>query len=133
MVIMVMLRILQSVHCVCLTNALSACRVSFSSRNSGPRWRGDTVLECPRLLPTLLPSPILAALCLALATSPLAQAQDAISPPTLPEGNLPGFAAGRAGFIPAVPFIMPFLFGVVARAALRSPADAKSVVAFAGV
>src|SRR6266446_4746171 len=31
-------------------------------------------------------SPLLAALCLALATSPLAQAQDAISPPTLPEG-----------------------------------------------
>src|SRR5260370_18343387 len=30
--------------------------------------------------------PLLAALCLALATSPLAQAQDAISPPTLPEG-----------------------------------------------
>jgi len=29
--------------------------------------------------------PLLAALCLALATSPLAQAQDAISPPTLPE------------------------------------------------
>src|SRR5260370_27445040 len=55
-------------------------------RSTGPRWRGDTVLECPRLLPTLLPSPLLAALCLALATSPLAQAQDAISPPTLPEG-----------------------------------------------
>jgi protein TonB len=32
--------------------------------------------------------PLLAALCLALATSPLAQAQDAISPPTLPEGPL---------------------------------------------
>jgi TonB family protein len=30
--------------------------------------------------------PLLAALCLALAASPLAQAQDAISPPTLPEG-----------------------------------------------
>jgi periplasmic protein TonB len=81
-----MLRILQSVHCVCLTNALSTCRVSFSSRSTGPKRCGDTVLECPRLLPTLLPSPLLAALCLALATSPLVQAQDAISPPTLPEG-----------------------------------------------
>src|SRR5260370_30097618 len=30
--------------------------------------------------------PLLAALCLALATSPLAQAKDPISPPTLPEG-----------------------------------------------
>src|SRR6266853_3094151 len=55
-------------------------------RNTGPRWCGDTVLKCPRLLPKLLPPPLLAALCLALATSPLAQAQDAISPPTLHEG-----------------------------------------------
>jgi protein TonB len=42
-------------------------------------------LERPRLLLTFVPPPLLAALCLALATSPLAQAQDAISPP-LPEG-----------------------------------------------
>src|SRR6266446_366485 len=54
-------------------------------RNTGSRWCGDTVLECPRLLPKLLPPPLLAALCLALATLPLAQAQDATSM-TLPEG-----------------------------------------------
>ena len=54
-------------------------------RNTGPRWCGDTVLECPRLLPKLLSPPLLAALCLALATSPLAQAQDATSM-TLHEG-----------------------------------------------
>src|SRR5712692_3034865 len=54
-------------------------------RNTGPRWCGDTVLECPRLLPKLLPPPLLAALCLALAASPLAQAQDAASM-TLHEG-----------------------------------------------
>jgi TonB family protein len=50
-------------------------------RNTGPRWCGDTVLECP----PILPKPLLAALCLALATLPLAQAQDATSI-TLPEG-----------------------------------------------
>ncbi len=54
-------------------------------RNTGPRWCGDPVLECPRILPKLLPPPLLAALCLALATLPLAQAQDATSI-TLPEG-----------------------------------------------
>jgi TonB family protein len=54
-------------------------------RNTGPRWCGDTVLECPPILPKLLPPPLLAALCLALATLPLAQAQDATSI-TLPEG-----------------------------------------------
>src|SRR6266567_1709429 len=54
-------------------------------RNTGPRWCGDTVLECPRILPKLLLPPLLAALCLALATLPLAQAQDATSI-TLPEG-----------------------------------------------
>src|SRR5262249_50024348 len=37
------------------------------------------VLECLRLLPKLLLPPLLAALGLALATSPLAQAQDATS------------------------------------------------------
>src|SRR5438445_796466 len=54
-------------------------------RNTGPRWCGDTVLKCPRLLPKLLPPPLLATLCLALAASPLAQAQDATSM-TLHEG-----------------------------------------------
>src|SRR6266852_1424388 len=54
-------------------------------RNTGPRWCGDTVLKCPRLLPKLLPPPLLATLCLALAASPLAQAQDAASM-TLHEG-----------------------------------------------
>src|SRR5260370_6781612 len=54
-------------------------------RNTGPRWCGDTVLGCPRLLPKLLSPPLLATLCLALATSPLAQAQDATSM-TLHEG-----------------------------------------------
>jgi protein TonB len=54
-------------------------------RNTGPRWCGDSVLERPRLLLTFVPPPLLAALCLALATSPLAQAQDATSP-ILPEG-----------------------------------------------
>src|SRR6266446_5363402 len=54
-------------------------------RNTGSRWCGDTILECPRLLPKLLSPPLLAALCLALATSPLAQAQDATSM-TLHEG-----------------------------------------------
>jgi TonB family protein len=54
-------------------------------RNTGPRSCGDTVLECPPILPKLLPPPLLAALCLALATLPLAQAQDATSI-TLPEG-----------------------------------------------
>jgi len=39
----------------------------------------DTVLECLRLVPKLLPPPLLAALCLLLGTSPLAQAQDATS------------------------------------------------------
>jgi len=48
-------------------------------RNIGLRGCDDTVLECLRLLPKLLPPPLLAALCLALATSPLAQAQDATS------------------------------------------------------
>ena len=48
-------------------------------RNTGSRWCDDTVPECLRLLPKLLPPPLLAALCLALATSPLAQAQDATS------------------------------------------------------
>ena len=48
-------------------------------RNTGLRWCDDTVLECLRLLPKLLPPPLLAALCLTLATSPLAQAQDATS------------------------------------------------------
>jgi TonB family protein len=55
-------------------------------RNTDSRWCGDTVVKCPRLLPKLLPPPLLTTLCLALAASPLAQAQDAISPPTLPEG-----------------------------------------------
>ena len=54
-------------------------------RNTGPRWCGDTVVKCPRLLPKLLPPPLLATLCLALAASPLAQAQDATSM-TLHEG-----------------------------------------------
>ena len=48
-------------------------------RNTGPRWCDDAVLECLLLLPKLLVPPLLAALCLALATSPLAQAQDATS------------------------------------------------------
>jgi len=48
-------------------------------RNTGPRWCDDAVLECLLLLPKLLVQPLLAALCLALATSPLAQAQDATS------------------------------------------------------
>ena len=48
-------------------------------RDTGSRWCDDIVLEYLRLLPKLLPPPFLAALCLALATSPLAQAQDATS------------------------------------------------------
>ena len=48
-------------------------------RNTGSRWGSDTVLACSRLLPKLLSPPLLAALCLALATLPLAQAQDATS------------------------------------------------------
>ena len=48
-------------------------------RNTGSRWCDDIVLEYLRLLPKLLPPPFLGALCLALATPPLAQAQDATS------------------------------------------------------
>ena len=48
-------------------------------RDTGSRWCDDIVLEYLRLLPKLLPPPFLSALCLALATSPLAQAQDATS------------------------------------------------------
>jgi len=48
-------------------------------RDTGSRWCDDIVLEYLRLLPKLLPPPFLGALCLALATPPLAQAQDATS------------------------------------------------------
>ena len=70
---------------LCLTNVLSACHVSFSSRSTGRKWCGDAVLEWSGLLSTFVAPPLLAALCLALATPPLAQAQDATSM-TLPEG-----------------------------------------------
>src|SRR5260370_27798985 len=53
--------------------------------NASSGWCRNTVLKCPRVFPNLLPPPLLATLCLALAASPLAQAQDATSM-TLHEG-----------------------------------------------
>jgi len=69
----------QSCGPLSLTNALSACHVSFSSRNTGPKRCGDAVPEWSGLLSTIVAPPLLATLCLALAAPPFGRAQDAAS------------------------------------------------------
>ena len=50
-----------------------------ASRNTGPKRCGDAVLEWSGLLSTIVAPPLLATLCLALATPPFGRAQDAAS------------------------------------------------------
>jgi TonB family protein len=70
---MVMLALILTMH------TLEDADPVHASRNTGPKRRGDAVLEWSGLLSTIVAPPLLATLCLALAAPPFGRAQDAAS------------------------------------------------------